>query len=160
MYTEDHSSIGDYQYGFRRISQPWMQCLLYSQLSNIIFFNNKRLYVGMVDPRKCFDGINRNALWFKLHNTGIKGNTLRILKNMYSQVKSCVKQCNSFSDLFTCSVGLRQGEVVSPVLVSLFLDDLDSYLRANSTSSICIKDIVFTVLTCCIAVCCDAAFHV
>ena len=34
---------------------------------------------------------------------------------MYEKVKSCVKSCNNFSDFFEYSVGLRQGEVISPI---------------------------------------------
>lgn len=65
---------------------------------------------------------------------------------MYNSVKSCVKHCNDFSECFEYSVGLRQGEVISPVLVSLFLDDLESYLQQDTNASINIYDIVMLIL--------------
>lgn len=62
---------------------------------------------------------------------------------MYSVVKSCVKHCNSFSDFFGYSVGLRQGEIMSPVLVSLFLEDLELFLQDDVNSGLLIDDIYF-----------------
>ena len=65
---------------------------------------------------------------------------------MYSHVKSRVKHCNSLSEYFEYSVGLRQGEVVSPLLVSLFLEDLEMFLQNNANAGIELNDIVLLVL--------------
>lgn len=85
---------------------------------------NKRLYCAFVDMRKCFDSIYRNGLWMKLYNMGINGKLLRIIRSMYTSVKSCVKRCYTFSEFFDISVGLRQGEIISPILFSLFVENL------------------------------------
>ena len=58
---------------------------------------------------------------------------------MFSHVKSCVKHCNTFSDVFEYAVGVRQREVISPILVSLFLE---MFLQGNTNSRILIYDIV------------------
>ena len=65
---------------------------------------------------------------------------LRIVKCMYEKVKSCVKSCNNFSDFFEYSVGLRQREVISPILVSLFQEDFEIY------PGLLIDDIVLILL--------------
>ena len=80
---------------------------------------------------KCFDTIYRNGLWLKLHKYGIQGKLLRIIRDMYENVKSCVKACSSYSDYFKHAVGLRQGEVMSPLLFSLFTEDLFLQKRHN-----------------------------
>ena len=52
---------------------------------------------------------------------------------MYSDIKSCVSFNGDCSTLFYCKKGLRQGENLSPVLYSLFLNDLESFLlRGNN----------------------------
>jgi len=66
---------------------------------------------------KCFDSIYRNGLWLKLFKSGIQGKLLRIVRDMCSDVKSCVKAFSSFSEYFSYSVGLRQGEVMSPFII-------------------------------------------
>ena len=65
---------------------------------------------------------------------------------MYQSVKSCVKHCNSFSDFLEYSIGLRQGEIMSPVLVSLFLEDLELFLQDSINSGLLIDDLVLIIL--------------
>ena len=61
---------------------------------------NKRLYCVFVDFKKAFDCENRNALWLKMFNCGIRGKVLRIVKDMYENVKSSVKVLNTYSSFF------------------------------------------------------------
>jgi len=64
---------------------------------------NQRLYVAFIDLKKCFDSIYRNGMWLKLFKTGIQSTILRIVKNMYAKVKSCVKSCTNVIHLQTFS---------------------------------------------------------
>ena len=65
---------------------------------------------------------------------------------MYQKVKSCVRSCGKYSDFFEYSVGLRQGEIMSPILFSLFVDDLELCLQGNPDSGLVIDDIVLIIL--------------
>jgi hypothetical protein len=80
-----------------------------------------------------YDGIYRiHALWLKFYKLGIDGKILRIIKNMYEQVfKSCVRSCHTYSDFLDYAVGLRQGDIISPVLISLFVEDLELFLQSD-----------------------------
>ena len=51
---------------------------------------------------------------------------------MYDSIKSCVKVRNDTSGFFACETGVRQGENLSPFLFSIFLSDLEDYLRDNN----------------------------
>ena len=52
---------------------------------------------------------------------------------MYSSIKSCVKiDKNTTTDLFPCNKGTRQCDGLSPVLFSLFMNDLPQYFRENN----------------------------
>ena len=65
---------------------------------------------------------------------------------MYSIVKTCIKGNNSYSDFFDCIVGLKQGEVNSPVLFSLFLDDIETFLRDDTECGFSLDDILLVIL--------------
>ena len=52
----------------------------------------------------------------------------RIIHNLYASTKSCVKQGHMKSTLFSSNVGVRQGENLSLVLFSLFLNDLSDFI--------------------------------
>jgi len=47
---------------------------------------------------------------------------------MYANIKSCVKVNNQLSDYFASLTGVRQDEKLSPILFSLFLNDLNTFL--------------------------------
>ena len=50
---------------------------------------------------------------------------------MYTSVKACIK-CNSGrSDYVNSSVGLKQGYLASPILLSQFIDELIIYFNNN-----------------------------
>ncbi len=53
---------------------------------------------------------------------------------MYKAVKSCVQNRNHFSELFSCNIWVRQGENLSPLLFSIFLNDLNDFLSIKSES--------------------------
>ena len=50
---------------------------------------------------------------------------------MYSTAKSCVRLGTNLSDFFQCSVGVRQGENLSPLLFTLFLNDFELHLSKS-----------------------------
>ena len=50
---------------------------------------------------------------------------LRVIHNLYLNAKSCVKVDDKISDYFSCNVGVRQGENLSPLLFAIFLNDFE-----------------------------------
>ena len=65
---------------------------------------------------------------------------------MHKKVKSCVRNHNEYSEFFEYAVGLRQGEIMSPMLFSLFNEDLELSLQENTSSRIEIDDAIIILL--------------
>ena len=85
----------------------------------------KKLFCAFIDYKKAFDSVQRGLLWGKLLNSGVNGKVLRVIRDMYAKAKSCVKTRHSLSQFFFFFVSnVGQGENLSPVLFSLFLNDL------------------------------------
>ena len=92
----------------------------------------KKLYCCFIDFTKAFDYVVRDNLWFKLVKLGLRGRILNIVKSMYKNVKSKVKMYNMLGNEFFCSLGVRQGECLSPLLFSLFLNDIeDKFIQSG-----------------------------
>ena len=87
-----------------------------------------KLFCAFIDFQKAFDSVWRTGLWTKLLKYNITGKVLSIIKNMYGNIKSCVSINGNTTAFFNCKTGLRQGENLSPLLFSLFLNDVEFYL--------------------------------
>ena len=107
---------------------------------------NLRLPCAFIDLKKAFDSVYTNALWYKLFKMGLDGKILVMFKVMYEVVKSCVKRCNSFSEIFNISIGLRQGQNNSPAMFALFLEDLELFLQDRVNCGLSFGDICVILL--------------
>ena len=145
-WVEDHDKLSDAQFGFRKERSTVDAIFILQNLIQHVLNDNRRLYCAFVDLRKAFDSVYRNGLWLKLYKAGISGKMLRIIKSIYDQVKSCVKHCSNYSEFFDTFVGLRQGEVMSPVLFALFIEDLELYIQSSNSSGLTFHDISLILL--------------
>ena len=81
--------------------------------------------------KKAFDLVDRSSLWSKLISHGINGKLMSVIFNLYHHAKSCVRANGKMSDYFTCNVGVRQGENLSPLLFAIYLNDFESYVSRH-----------------------------
>ena len=127
-YLEATGTIGDEQAGFRQEFSTVDHIFSLHMMINFYLKKGKRLYVAFIDYRKAFDFVDRVLLWNEIITNGINGNFLRIIYNLYDKAKSCVKTDGRTSALFSCNTGVRQGENLSPILFSIFLNDFERHI--------------------------------
>ena len=65
---------------------------------------------------------------------------------MYETVRCKIKHCNTFSDFMEISVGLKQGDICSPILYSMFAEVLEIYLHDSYNKGLTIDDISIILL--------------
>ena len=97
----------------------------------------QQLYCCFVDCKKTFDTINKTTLWSKMLFSGLSGKILDVIKkNMYIKAKSGVSlTAEAKSDSFRCNIGVRQGENLSPLLFSIYLQVLKSFISRKCDGS-------------------------
>ena len=100
------------------------------------------LYTAFVDFQKAFDSVDRPTLWAVLRNLGIKGQFLEALVSMYEHVRNTVKVNGTYSEIFECLVGVRQGDPLSPILFGLLIDRFHEYVEKRAPG----KGFIFGVL--------------
>jgi len=54
------------------------------------------------------------------------------IKSLYSQNNACVKVSDQRKDWFGCRYGVRQGDTLSPIAFSIFINDLVSLVNARN----------------------------
>lgn len=132
-WSDSFDVITDAQFGFR----PGFGTVdAIFALISVIFKSlsaNKRLYCCFVDYTKAFDTVQRLMLWYKLSKIGFQGKLLTVIKSMYTNVSTCVCVDGFNSEYFSNELGLMQGEVLSPILFSLYVNDCEmAFINSNA----------------------------
>ena len=93
------------------------------------------MYTCFVDFQKAYDSIRRDSLKHKLEQLGIKGNFLDIITWIYSSTKVSLSYNSYVSTPFSTPIGLKQGDILSTMFFTLFINDLPTLLEKHSTQS-------------------------
>ena len=124
-HCESNNLLVDEQNGFRE--KRSCQDHIYT-LSTIIKnrkINKMDTYCAFVDFQKAFDWVNRDLLLYKLSNDfQIHGKLFNILSTIYSSSNAHIRLNGILTDSFCVSSGVRQGDIMSPVLFCMYLNDL------------------------------------
>ena len=113
-FVEVNQIIGSEQAGFRSGFSTTDHMFALKSLIDIYLSKRKRLYCCYIDYSKAFDTISRSELWSKLLKCNVSGKIFRVVYNMYKSAKSCVAINGLLTDNFSCLIGVRQGENLSP----------------------------------------------
>ena len=88
---------------------------------------------AFIDMRKAYDMVDREKLWAVLQEKGINGTFLELLKSMYEDSEIWVDINGSRTqDPVKPARGLKQGCVLSPILFSLYMNDLGRILQETN----------------------------
>ena len=135
-YLDENIILLENQAGFRKNYSTSDHIFVLHSLFELLKLQKKKLFCAFVDFSKAFDSVWRVGLWNKLLKDEINGKFFNVIFNLYQNIKSCISLNSSNSIFFESSIGLRQGENLSPVLFSIFLNDLEPYLQAKNDTGV------------------------
>ena len=137
-WSKVYDTITDAQFGFR------------NGLSTVgaIFALQTLITKSLIGGKKAvlcvcglYDTVDRLNLWHKLSVIGIQGKLLSIIKSMYSNVRTCVSVDGFYTEFFANNVGLIQGEVISPILFALYVNDCEMDFINHNCDPIQLKEL-------------------
>ena len=86
--------------------------------------NDSTVNICCLDIAKAFDRVNHYCLFNKLIDRGTPLCLILVLQDWYSKSFCKVKWCNELSSSFQLLAGVRQGGVLSPILFSVYIDNV------------------------------------
>lgn len=135
-FAESVDLIHKEQAGFRPGCSTVDHMFALNCLLEIYLSKGMKLYCGFVDYRKAFDSVWRLGLWKKLLDENINGKIVKVIMKMYENAKSCVRGPSNIKETFSCQIGVRQGENLSPFLFAVYLNDLSSFLENSGATGL------------------------
>ncbi len=149
LMAKFHSFLktSDRQFGFK--SGTGCATAVYSVRKTIDYFTKKgsTVIVCSLDMEKAFDKMNRDALFIKMLKKRIPLTLINIYEGWMNKSASQVRWGNFSSNSFAVRSGTRQGGIFSPVLFSIFIDDILSKLESSDCgcyiNNVCLNSMMY-----------------
>jgi hypothetical protein len=82
-----------------------------------------------LDITKAYDSIKREHLWEALRDHSVPEYLITLITTIYTNTVAKVRVGDNISDTFSLGVGVKQGDILSPLLFNIFLNFLWKKIR-------------------------------
>ncbi|NRB81926.1 MAG: RNA-directed DNA polymerase, partial [Saccharospirillaceae bacterium] len=120
------------QLGFTKGAQTYDHVFTLNTITSKYKKLGKRVYAVFVDFKKAFDSVCREALFYKLSQSGITGKFYNVLRHMYTNSTAQIKMSGHVSKIISINKGTEQGHPLSPDLFKAYLSDLSPLLEKQN----------------------------
>jgi hypothetical protein len=96
---------------------------------------NPSAVVAFLDIKAAFDSVNRAILWERMKTYGMDLNFIKNMRSLFDLNEAHLLISNKISKGIRCKRGLFQGSVISPILLSLYINPLISLLSKQPSGT-------------------------
>ena len=120
LFVSENNIISKNQIGFKEKCRTSDHIFTIKSIINC--YKKKKVYAAFIDLKKAYDTVWREGLFYVLleHNVPIK--IFNLIHSMYSETKSQIKFNEGLSKSFLSTRGVKQGDVLSPLLFNIFIN--------------------------------------
>lgn len=123
------------QFGFKKHSGCANALYTVQQVVNYYNERGSTIYMAALDASKAFDRINHSTLINKLVSRNMPQCVTDVIVNWYSKLHAAVRWNGILSHEFNLHCGVRQGGVLSPILLPnltrTFMTDISSQINVG-----------------------------
>ena len=145
-FINEKSLLSENQIGFKEGSRTADHIFTLKSIVDDYKRKNKKVFAAFIDLRKAFDTIWRFGLFYKLLNLKFPDKILKLIISMYENTSTRIKFLEGLSESFISECGVKQGDILSPTLFNIFIDDLVSDLNTNKCDPVHINDLSINCL--------------
>lgn len=117
-------STSHYQFGFKQRHSTAQCSFVVNEVVQHYVNSGSTVYACLLDASKAFDRIAYCTLFDVLLTKGICPVIIRFLYHLYLNQTAVIRWGNEVSESFQVDNGVKQGGVLSPVLFTVYLDEL------------------------------------
>ena len=130
MITKNWLKLDILQTGFRDGVGALDAVMAVDELTNKYAQRRKPLTAALLDVRKAYDRTARALIWRKLTGRGVPRHVIGVLQSLLDRCSIVVRLEGRCSEPVVAEVGVPQGDVLSPAMFNVLVDDLPRRLRA------------------------------
>lgn len=137
VWAEKRNILPESQAGFRknRSCEEQIFCLK-TAIQKSLSKKKGKMFALFIDFERAFPSIPHEKLWSKLSSLGFPSKIIRLLKNLYDKSSTVIRSEHGNSPEIQVTLGLLQGEVLSPILFSLYIADIEKVLTESGIPGI------------------------
>lgn len=123
--------LSETQAGFRAGRSTIHQILTLRLIAEKAKRNNRKVYNCFIDFKKAFDTVEHEAVWAVLRSYGVNEKLVKVLESSYELSEAAVRNGSEIGDWVPTSVGVKQGDPLSPMLFIAYLDRIMDLRKAD-----------------------------
>ena len=121
----------DLQFAYKENHSTTLCSLLLKDVAHQYITAGSSVYCSLLDASKAFDRVRLDTLIHLLKKRNMPAPVIRIIVDSFMNQRIRALWQGSVSDEFTCANGLRQGGISSPLLFTVYFDELFKQLEAS-----------------------------
>ena len=94
------------------------------QLAEQCMEKQQLMFCCFLDLSKAFDSADRSILWQIMESRGAPAKLIALIKNLHDSHRCVVRAEQMQSEWFSVSTGVKQGDVLAPMLFNLYMDTI------------------------------------